>query len=258
MKNKFLFILLIFTCTFALFACSQETLTDPVPTNPTEEKTPTEKTETPVDDRYSVKVVYPDNTPVTSGVTVQWCVGDMCFLPQAVNANGVAYIELEDGDYYIHLNNVPTGYTYNPNAYTTSATNKNITIPLYALSSVTGEGTKAAPYVVTTGTYNVQFEQASTKGMKYFSFTTTEAGTYSIESFCMDKLALSLVDPYIGFVGTDINNSPDVSGNDIKDTVNFTRSFEAEANTTYYFIVMVSSVSDNKFPCTVEFNIIKK
>ena len=258
MKNKFLFILLILTCTFALFACTNTTDPEtPTPSVPTEE-TPIEPTETPVDDRYSVKVVYPDNSPVTSGVTVQWCVGDMCFLPQAVNENGVAYIELEDGDYYIHLNNVPTGFTYNPNAYTTSVDNKNITIPLLAVSSLTGEGTKAAPFVVTTGTYNVQFNQTSTKGMKYFSFTTTEAGTYTIESFCMDKLALSLVDPYVGFVGTEINNSPDVSGNDIKDSVNFSRSFEAEANTTYYFIIMVSSVSDNKFPCTVEFNIVKK
>ena len=260
MKNKFLFILLIITCTFALFACTNETPTEtektPTEVTPTEtEKTPTE---TVVDERYSVKVVYPDNTPVTSGVTVQWCVGDMCYLPQAVNANGVAYIELEDGDYYIHLNNVPAGYTYNPNAYTTTASNKNITIPLYALSTVTGEGTKAAPYVVTTGTYNVQFEQTSTKGMKYFSFTTTEAGTYTIESFCMDKLALSLVDPYVGFMGTDINTAPDASGNTIKDSVNFSRSFEAEANTTYYFVIMISSVSDNKFPCTVEFNVIKK
>ena len=258
MRNKFLFILLVLTCSIVLFSCTNtETPTNPVtPTVPTEiETTPTE---TLVDERYSVTVVYPDNTPVTSGVTVQWCVGDMCFLPQPVNASGVAYIELEDGEYYIHLNNVPTGYTYNPNAYTTTADNKNITIPLYTLSTVTGEGTKAAPYVVTTGTYSFQFEQTSTKGMKYFSFTSTEAGTYSIESICMDKLALSLVDPYIGFVGTDINAAPNTDGNSIKDSVNFLREFEAEANTTYYFIIMVSSVSDNKFPCTVEFNILKK
>ena len=66
-----------------------------------------------------------DSSPVTSGVTVQWCEGDMCYVPQAVNQDGVAYIELEDGEYYIHLNNVPAGYTYDPNAYTTDANNKN-------------------------------------------------------------------------------------------------------------------------------------
>ena len=262
MKNKILFILLFLTFSLLLTSCVKEgtktpelTPTPIVPTEPTEEKTPTEN---PVDDRYSVKVVYPDNTPVTSGVTVQWCEGEMCFLPQSVNNDGVAYIELEDGEYYIHLNNVPSGYTYNPNAYTTSADNKNITIPLYALSTITGEGTKVTPYVVTTGTYNVSFDAAKITGAKYFSFTPTEAGTYTIESFCMDKLALSVIDPYIGFSGTDINSAPDTTGNDIKDTVNFSRSFEAEANTTYYFIIMISSVSDNKFPCSVEFNILKK
>ncbi len=211
----------------------------------------------PVDNRYSAKVLYPDNSPVTSGVTVQWCVGDMCFLPQAVNSDGMAYIELEDGDYYIHLNNVPEGYTYNPNAYITSSSNKHVEIKLYQLSVVSGEGNKENPFVVSTGAYNVSYEEAKTAGMKYYSFTPTEAGTYTIESICVDKLAMSVVDPYIGFVGTDITSAPDTTGNDIKDSVNFSRSFEAEANTTYYFIIMISSVSDNKFPCNVEFVISK-
>ena len=261
MKNKFLFILLILTCTLVLISCGEtNTPTKPVET-PTVSTTPTEGEKTPtenvVDERYSVKVLFPDNTPVTSGVTVQWCEGDMCYVPQAVNAEGMAYIELEDGEYYIHLNNVPAGYTYNPNAYTTTADNKNITITLFKLLTPTGEGSKTAPYVVTTGTYSIEYSEVSTKGMKYYSFTPTEAGTYSIESICMDKLALNVVDPYIGFVGTDINTTPDATGNDIKDTVNFVRSFDAEANTTYYFIIMLSNVKDNptKFPCTVEFNI---
>ena len=249
MKNKFLFLLIAITCTFALFACSQTTKTE------TPSDIPSEETEAPADDRYSVKVLYPDFTPVTSGVTVQWCVGDMCFLPKPVDANGVAYNELEDGEYYVHLNNVPAGYTYNPNIYITDQDNKNITILLFSISTTTGEGSKANPYVVNKGTYSIQFEEAKNAGMKYFSFTPTEAGSYVIESICMDKLALSLVDPYIGFVGTDINGAPNTDGNSIKDSVNFSRTFEAEANTTYYFIIMISSVSDNKFPCTVEFNI---
>ena len=248
MKNKFLAILLILSFSLVLFSCGSTT-------EPTLTPVETEPTETVVDERYSVQVLYPDFTPVTSGVNVQWCVGDMCFLPQPVDSEGIAYIELEDGEYYIHLNNVPAGYTYNPNVYTTDQDNKNIKIVLYSLLSTTGEGSKANPYVVTKGTYSVQFEEAKTAGMKYFSFTPTEAGTYYIDSMCMDKLALSVVDPYIGFVGTDINNAPDTEGNAIKDSVNFSRSFVAEANTTYYFIIMISSVSDNKFPCSVEFNI---
>ena len=257
MRNKFLFILLILSCSIILFSCGESTKQPTV--NETEEVTPTEPIEPtePENDNYTAKVVYPDNTPVTSGVTVQWCVGDMCFLPKAVNSEGIAEIELEDGAYYIHLNNVPEGYTYNPNAYITTADAKHVDIVLYSLANVTGEGSKELPYVTTVGAHSIQFQEAKKVGMKYFSFTPTEAGTYTIESICMDKLALSLIDPYIGFIGTDINGVPDASGNAIKDSVNFKRSFDAEANTTYYFVIYVSSVSDNKFPCSVEFIISK-
>ena len=77
-----------------------------------------------ITNNYVVKVVYPDNKPVTSGVSVQWCTGNNCFLPVAVNNQGLAEIELENGDYYIHIEGIPTGYTYDPNIYTTSANNK--------------------------------------------------------------------------------------------------------------------------------------
>ena len=120
-----------------------------------------------------------------------------------------------------------------------------------ATSYKKGDGTKENPLVVSEGTYNVSFDAQSRGGMKYFSFTTSEAGTYSIESIVTDKLAISVVDPYIGFVGTDINAAPDTNGNDIKDSYNFNRTFEAEANTTYYFIIMISAA--DKFPCSVEF-----
>ncbi len=56
-----------------------------------------------ITNNYVVKVVYPDNKPVTSGVSVQWCTGNNCFLPVAVNNQGLAEIELENGDYYIHI-----------------------------------------------------------------------------------------------------------------------------------------------------------
>lgn len=259
MKNKFLFILLILTCSIVLFSCGEKTVEpttkEPTQVAPTPTPTPTEPTEEVVDNRYSVKVVCFDENANLAGITVQWCVGDMCFLPQPINAEGVAYIELEDGEYYIHLNNVPEGYTYNPNAYITTADSKHVDVLLYSINSTTGDGSKASPYNVSKGAYSIEFTTAQKNGMKYFSFTPSEAGTYYIESMCMDKLALSLVDPYIGFLGTDINSNPNTEGNDIKDSVNFVRSFQADANTTYYFIIMISSVSDNKFPCKVDFTI---
>ncbi len=202
-------------------------------------------------DNYKVKVTYPDNTPVTSSVSVQWCTGNNCFLPVVVNNEGIAEIELEDGDYYIHLEGIPSGYTYNPNGYTTSKDNKFIEIQLIKLDEISeGDGTTATPFIVGEGCYTITFEEATAKGLKYFSFTPEVNGEYSIISLAMDKLALNAIDPYIGFLGfeMDLNNS-DISGN-IKDNINFNHKFTAEAGKTYYFIVFVSSA--DKFPASFD------
>ncbi len=209
-----------------------------------------------VTNNYAVKVVYPDNTPVTSGVSVQWCTGNNCFLPEPVNSQGIAEIELDDGDYYIHIEGVPTGYTYDPNAYTTSADNKFVEIKLLQLSTISsGSGTETSPYVVSVGTYNLTFETAGNSGMKYYSFTALEDATYTIKSISMDKLAMNLVDPYIAFLGSE--NSMvfmDISGN-VPGNINFTHEFEAEAGVTYKFIILVSSA--NQFPAEFEIVISK-
>ena len=202
---------------------------------------------------YSVRVLYPDNTPFTDGAHIQWCKDENCFMPVKSDAEGYAEINLEDGNYYIHIESgIPAGYTYDPNAYTTSASNKYVEIKLIPLSTLSGEGTEASPYVLLQDAYKVKFEEASTSGMKYFSFTPTKSGNYSIRSIAMDKLAINKIDPYIGFMGTSIDMSNiDVSGNvDSSINVNFNHTFEATANTTYYFVVMVSSAT--KFPASFE------
>lgn len=205
---------------------------------------------------YSVKVVYPNGDPVTSGVTVQWCTGETCLLPVAVGANGVAYNQIEDADYYIHIDGIPTGYTYDPNAYTANKNSKNIEIKLIELKDVSGEGTSDNPINVLVGAFNVSYTGAGQANMKYYTFTATEAGTYTIKSLAMDKLALNLVDPYIGFLGTETDMSKiDVSGNNDKTNINFTHQFNAEAGVTYTFIVFVSSAS--KFPASFDIEIAK-
>lgn len=209
------------------------------------------------DNSYIVKVMYPDNSPVTSGVAVQWCSGNNCFVPVLVNSNGIARNNLKDNDYFIHIEGIPAGYTYDPNGYTASAENKYVEIKLIELSNITsGDGSKASPYEVSVGTYNVSFDTASTAGMKYFSFTTTEAGTYNLESLSTEKLAINAVDPYLGFLSTNLDGTPTTDGNfDSKVNINFSLNFEAEANTTYYFIIMISSATI--FPATLDFSITK-
>ena len=208
---------------------------------------------------YTVTVLYPDNTPVTSKPNAQWC-DEVCYLPVKVNSKGVAGINLKDGEYFIHLNNIPEGYTYDPNAYIATASSKHVTIKLLPLSEITnGDGTIANPYVLNESVYSVTYEEKGTTGVKYFAFTAEEAGTYKVVSLATNKLATNLIDPFIGFLGTDVNTSfgsADVSGNvDSKIDINFNYSFEAVAGTTYYFVVMVSSA--DQFPATFDIQITK-
>ena len=197
-----------------------------------------------VGERYSVTVVYPNGDPVTSGVSVQWCTGDLCLLPVYVNSKGVAYNACDDANYYIHIEGVPQGYSYDPNAYTSNASNKHITIELIENGTISGEGTEASPYVVNEGAHVVNFNALSLNGMKYFAFTATESKEYSIRSICQDKLAINEVNPYVGFMGTEINMAKiDTTGNDER-VMNFNHTFTATANTTYYFVIMIEEASN--------------
>lgn len=206
---------------------------------------------------YSVKVVYPNGEPVTGGVSVQWCTATSCLPTKEVNAAGVAYNKLDDSKkYFIHIEDIPAGYTYDPNAYTTDKDNKKVEIKLVTLNETTGEGTLDNPYVVSVGGANVNIESASLAGVKYFAFTPSEAGTYSIKSLAVDKFAMNAIDPYIGFLGdveTDITKA-DVKGN-VAANINFNHTFTAEANVTYLFIVFVTSAT--KFPASFDIVISK-
>lgn len=57
---------------------------------------------------YTVTVVDADGAPL-AGATVQLCVGDLCRLPVATDANGVAVIEADAGDYTVKV--TLSGYT---------------------------------------------------------------------------------------------------------------------------------------------------
>ena len=72
----------------------------------------------------------------------------------------------------------------------------------------------------------------------------------------MDKLALNLIDPYLGFLGTsnDMNNI-DISGN-VDNDINFNFDFKAEANVTYTFIIFASNEAN--FPASFEFILSQK
>lgn len=206
---------------------------------------------------YLVRVLYPNNSPVTDKVRVQWCTDATCYTPVKVNSQGYAESALNDDLYYIHIERIPDGYTYDPNIYTATADSKYVEIKLVELCTFkNGTGSQDAPYEMETGAYNVLFETEGNAGMKYFSFTATESGTYNLKSLATDKFALNPTDPYLGFLGTSDNlRDMDISGN-IKDVVNFDYTFVAEAGVTYKFIIQVSSAT--KFPTDFNIQITKK
>lgn len=194
---------------------------------------------------YSVVVQYLNGSPAT-GVTVQWCSKTNCFLPIAVDSEGYVEKDLEDGTYYVHIDGIPSGYTYNPNAYTTTASNKHLTIVLEPLLTfASGDGTKANPFVVDLGTYALTFSEAGAKNAQYFSYTATKNGTVNLFSTAVDVLAVNEIDPYVGYIGEtdDLPNfslaQADVSGN-TEAVLNFNYSFSVEEGKTYYFLVFVS------------------
>ena len=163
----------------------------------------------------------------------------------------VPEVVVEDGDYYIHIDGIPSGYTYDPNADTTNKNNKNVEIKLIELKPFTGDGTSTNPIIVSEGAVNVTYEGAGQAYMKYYSFTPTSNGTYSIKSLAMDKLALNAIDPYIGFLGTETDMSKiDTSGNGDGKNINFTHTFTAEAGVSYTFIIFVSSAS--RYPASFD------
>ena len=204
---------------------------------------------------YVVKVVYPNGTPVSGGISVQWCTNSTCMLPVYINESGVARNSIPDDNYFIHIDGIPAGYTYNPNAYTATKTSKTVEIKLISLIDLTGEGSVDVPYVTSVGAFTVNYTTGGAAEVKYFSFTPTEAGTYSIKSLAVDKLATNTIDPYIGFLGTVTNfSAADYSGNS-NEVLNFNHTFNAEANVTYYFAVMVTSAT--RYPATFDIQISK-
>lgn len=246
MKKKYLMLLPLMVFGLSLVACNKDKPADepgnvdPKPNEPVNPNPPVEE-----DIYYSAKVLYPNGDPVTN-TKVQWCTGNSCKSPVAVDSAGVAKYKLEDvdGGYYLHIAEgaIPTGYTYNPNIYTSDEGNRDIEIKLLKLETASGDGEKEKPYQLGVGAYSVRIES---KGkFPYFVFTAPEAGTYEIESLAMDKLATVIVDPiYLPYDDSSFSNRglPVSTGGTGK---NFKTSFTVEKDGTVAFGISFNSSKD--------------
>ena len=120
--KKIMAMLLALCLTLALCACGNANNNDvPEATDPahndvpadTAEQTPEEtEEEAPAGTVYTVTLVDEGGNPVV-GTLIQICQGELCLMPCATNADGVAtFTVTEEGAYEAKLVTLPEGYEY--------------------------------------------------------------------------------------------------------------------------------------------------
>ena len=78
--------------------------------------------------------------------------------------------------------------------------------------------------------------------IKAYQFAITDIALY-LDTHPEDKNAINIIDPYLGFLG-EVNDTTNLDPNgNITNVANFNYKFTAEANKTYYFVVMCSKLS---------------
>ena len=115
------------------------------------------------------------------------------------NEFGIAKIDGLDGDYRVTLSDVPNEYTYNPNAHVATNETRAITVDLYTLNRLGGNGTGIYDCYTfkKTGVYAATIKSAD--DVIYFQYAPETSGTYSIESWA-DTTADN-VNPYVDVYG---------------------------------------------------------
>lgn len=163
------------------------------------------------DGKYRVQVNKPDGNYLDTEFSVQWCssLTGNCYPMEA--KKGIATIDLEDGDYSIHVLGLPDQYTYDPSAYIATAENKCVEINLTQVleptvnnkTDIDGEtpipsGSPYNPYIVTEGAYKANIVSADE--VVYFGFRPSRPGSYVIESWS-DDIWVNSEGPAIAYFG---------------------------------------------------------
>ncbi len=110
-----------------------------------------------------------------------------------IDKNGVATIDGLDGDYAVTLSAAPSGYAYDPNAYTATNDNRNIVIDMYDSGAVNAKESNLynSHRITETGVYTVTItdDPSDVNGdgknvdVAYFEFAPQINGTYTVESW---------------------------------------------------------------------------
>lgn len=199
----------------------------------------------------------------TSGMKAIWSNRQGVFTAE-FDEESKANVTGPDGDYKVTVENLPAGYTYDPNIHYATNKNSQIVIPVYALNTYdeTGEWIYAPDVIELKleGAYRVELTDSSQ--IIYFQFAPREAGKYTIES--MVDTTFNQVNPYVDvyrgtFAAKYFDSTYDTGGSSDTYTTNFLFSvqvYEDEIGNVFAFGVHATHKT-NKFPVSVDFRIYK-
>ncbi len=214
-------------------------------------------------------IYIPEDTD--SAVTVKWMDGKSVHTA-TVGADGIATAEGLDGDYSIALDNLPDGYTYDPNRAEYKATNDNPHVEIELLKIITTRGNGNGLYtpdciaINRTGVYRCEVKKntaSSADGLSkvvYYQFTPKVQGTYSVESMVdiSSEMINPIIDIYKGTTGAKyFNERRDGGGASGTYTSNFKYEFtlrEDEIGNCYTFAIFAEG-KDAVYPINIDFKI---
>lgn len=223
----------------------------------------------PLDEEGTVFKVYleyngdPFVVSTATPITVTWNDG-INYKSAQVDENGIASVKGLDGDYAITVKDLPAGYTYNPNIYSATNDNPEITIDIYKLGSTSGSGVSEYKRKVLTKTSMYRATLSSDSQKIFFEFKAEKSGTYTIESWVstVDDKINPKIDVYTSnFAAPIYMYTLDTGGSEGK---NYTKNFKYEVEiademissggqVVFVFAVYTTARNDKYYPVDVDF-----
>ncbi len=214
--------------------------------------------ETPAGDCYTVRLQTSDGSRWSSlaGLYAVWTDKTGADMYKAsFDKDGVAVCYEPDGEYYVTLSGLPTGYTYNPNAYEANNDAKETVVKLYPLRSLTGGDGGVSPdhfQIKQAGAYRFTFEKETDEF--YFTFSGTSSGKISLQTL-IDITTNELSPTLYECFGTHLPKvRKEITGGGASNT--FTKNIYCEYNLTgsqeMLFKTGVETAKEGLYPVTVD------
>ncbi len=271
MKNKIISILLLLCILFSLVSCVEVTSNigsngDDIGTTDTDSSGGGTNDDKDKGAPFTVSLVLNGEKFIPSEeITVQWNDGYVLPTRAVIDKNGIASAFGLDGDYTVTLQNLPEGYTYNPNIYKATNDKKHIDIELFELNSGKGRGSSEYNAIVLkdVGMYRAEIKSGSS--VLFFEYAPKKSGTYTIESWV--DISSNKINPKVDVYTSNpqykkLEYTIDGGGAEGKFTKNFVYEVEiaseqiSSSNTgqvVFTFAIHVDARSESYFPATVDF-----